>query len=487
MLQSLNQYLLCPFCNHTFSSVGAGHPDGYGILQCECSEFPIISGIAIIQKENLGAESLTAKYLCNKIRAGEYQDALISMLSPNLNNLQVIPAWMRKLSFFKYLKIVNKVFRNAKIKRWRNVAATFFNRSEDDITVDQVINFYFESGGTALKNTCDYFKYRFGQPRHLVSLSLSTMISSKGKPILDLACGMGHITRGLVNTHPNQVVIGIDKSFFYLYLAKRWIAPKAEYVYCNADLRLPFADDYFSAVLCSNSFHFFHNKSDCINELQRIISYTGIIIFTAVRHELYKYPNQRTLSISEYDSLLKDIPHRLVSDSCILERYLEKKGPSLKNQADLKTLEKEPFISIIASHKDDVLVDHDTFQIWPHSEGRLSINPLFARTEYNISATTLVRYAPSEFYKCENDKMDEYIPGQIIVSNELLEQLPSFSESSEIEDLVSKCVLLDIPEQYVNIQMQKTFRDYDKDVCPTNIAVYKNNSYTVKILDKHSQ
>ena len=324
-----------------------------------------------------------------------------------------------------------------------------------------MIDFYFENGGTALKNARDYYKYRFGQPRHLVSLSLSMMISSKEKPILDLACGMGHITRGIVNTHPDHVVIGIDKSFFNLYLAKRWIAPKAEYVYCNADRRLPFADDYFSAVLCSNSFHFFHNKSGCTCELERIISDTGIIILTAVRHDLYKYPNQCTLSIFEYDSLFKGIPHRLISDSSILKRYLEKKGPSLKKQANLKTLEKEPFISMIASHNEDVLVDYDTFQRWPHSEGRLSINPLFTRTESNSSTTTLVRQVPSEFYKCENDKMDEYIPGKLIVSNKLLEQLPSISESSEssesseIEDLIRNCVLLDIPERYVNILMQK--------------------------------
>jgi ubiquinone/menaquinone biosynthesis C-methylase UbiE len=449
MSHSHVKHLNCPYCSQTFSCEDDGHLEGYGILHCGCSEFPIISDIPVLQKDLIGPYGLSAKRLCKKIRAGQYQDVLTSMLAPNLKNLQISFALIRKIPILKDMNCVKRIFQKASLKSWHDEAASFFINHKDNLTVSKVIDFYFERDTSVTEDARDYFLYRFGQPRHLVSLSLNMLISDKEKPILDLACGMGHITRGLMNTHPDQDVIGLDNNFFNLYLAKHFIAPKADYLFCGADLSLPFANDCFAGVLCSNSFHFFHYKSQCSRELKRIISDNGLIIITAVRHDLIKYQGQRTLLISGYQSLFEDIPHRLASDSSILDRYLQKKGPLLKQQMELETLEKEPFISIIASHNKDVYVDHGTFKSWPHGTGQLSINPLFDCNESNGSKTILVRRFLSEFYKRENVESDNYLPEKITVSSQLLEQLPLIPENTEIEDLISKCVLLDVPDRYM--------------------------------------
>ena len=142
---------------------------------------------------------------------------------------------------------------------------------------------------------------------------------------------MRHITRGIKNTHPGQDLIGIDNEFHKLYIAKHWIAQNADYALCEADLSLPFEENYFAGMICSNSFHFFNNKSLCSRELKRITSDSGQIIITAIRHDLHKYQNQKTLSIKCYQSLFKDFPLRIVPDSMILSRYLRKTGPALKH------------------------------------------------------------------------------------------------------------------------------------------------------------
>jgi ubiquinone/menaquinone biosynthesis C-methylase UbiE len=106
----------------------------------------------------------------------------------------------------------------------------------------------------ARRDPYSYYAFCFGQPRHLTALSLASLIDTPDKPVLDLACGYGHITRHLLPRAQDQPVIGVDHNFFSLYVAKGWMAPKAAYVCAGAEGPLPFPDDTFSTAFCSNAF-----------------------------------------------------------------------------------------------------------------------------------------------------------------------------------------------------------------------------------------
>ena len=87
------------------------------------------------------------------------------------------------------------------------------------MTACDLFDLYFRKSGLKMMHAYDYFVFRFGQPRHLVSLSLASLIRQPNKPILDLACGFGHLTRSLVQQAEGQQVIGVDRNFFGLYVA----------------------------------------------------------------------------------------------------------------------------------------------------------------------------------------------------------------------------------------------------------------------------
>jgi len=129
-------------------------------------------------------------------------------------------------------------------------------------------------------------------------------IAPSNKPLLDLGCGFGHITRGLTQRHD---VVGVDNNFYLLFVAKYWIAPDAEYVCCEADADLPFVNDVFCSALCVNSFHFFEEKEHCIKEVKRLIDEKGSIILAALHHAKTETKTSNTaLSVAEYVNLFSN-------------------------------------------------------------------------------------------------------------------------------------------------------------------------------------
>jgi SAM-dependent methyltransferase len=98
---------------------------------------------------------------------------------------------------------------------------------------------------------------RFAQPRYLAALSFASLIQPPNKPILDLACVYGHITRSLVRRTQGQLVFGLANAFLGLCIAKHWRTPEGEFVCCTAEGSLPFPDSAFSVTFCSDAIHYF--------------------------------------------------------------------------------------------------------------------------------------------------------------------------------------------------------------------------------------
>jgi ubiquinone/menaquinone biosynthesis C-methylase UbiE len=87
------------------------------------------------------------------------------------------------------------------------------------------------------------------------------------------------------------LVVGVDRRVSALYTAKKWIAPGAEFVCGDADADLPFREEAFSAVLCSDAFHYFADKGRSAREIKRVIHRDGLIMLAAMRNELVPVPN----------------------------------------------------------------------------------------------------------------------------------------------------------------------------------------------------
>jgi ubiquinone/menaquinone biosynthesis C-methylase UbiE len=407
---------------------------GYGVLSCYCSRFPIVAGIPVLKKYSRTTEKVIAL-----IEARKYQEALFGLVpiaerytTPLLSSRRL--RWLHRITYKRWAR-----------KSIDEVHALLTNKGGQTTACD-----LFDYVWHGKRENYNYNAFRFGQPRHLVALSFASLIQRPRKPVLDLACGCGQVTSSLVRRAGRQLVIGVDSFFFGLYIAKNWVAPEAEYVCCDAEMALPFWDRTFAIAFCSDAFHYIVNKSNCMRELKRLTEDKGLLIVTWVHNALQRRPHDGIpLPPEGYQALVADMPHRIVADDDILNRYLEKKGPALAGLTMLQDVAERPLISVVASRDEEVFRDYGVFEKWPHADGFLTLNPLYRQNGPATDGRThLRRVFPSDFFKSDHAESERYLPETVNVPIEILSSLTESSRPSELEELLSQCVVLSIPERY---------------------------------------
>ncbi len=91
--------------------------------------------------------------------------------------------------------------------------------------------------GLGLGRVGDYFLHRDHDPSGLAVLALTAAHPPAGRPVLDLACGAGHLLRRLAQ-HGEGDLTGVDVVFSKLWLARRFVVPAHVALVC-ADLAHP--------------------------------------------------------------------------------------------------------------------------------------------------------------------------------------------------------------------------------------------------------
>jgi ubiquinone/menaquinone biosynthesis C-methylase UbiE len=448
---SLLRSLHCPFCGGDFDG-GELDQAGFGILACYCGQYPVLAGIPIIKKGNIGIAGESVEAVSSLIKAGRCREALLAMVMPPAPESPTLaPPWIQSLPSLRGLRRLKSFAHQRGAHRWRNQAAALLTEPNDQVTACDFLDLYYHRSGFKSNDAYDYFALRFGQPRHLVALSFATLIEKSTKPVLDIACGYGHITRSLAARLDRQPVVGVDQTFTGLYFAKTFVAPEAEYVCCAADGPLPFADGFFSAAFCSDAFHYFIHKLSSLKELRRLISDDGMIILVWVHNLHVRRPHDGApLPPEGYEALVADMPHRLIADSAVLARYLQRQGPPLASSKEPGQLSREPLLSIVASHRQDVFKDHGEFQDWPHGHGRLDLNPLYRidKTSDSSGDVQLRRKYPSDFYLNDHAQSSEYLPETVKVHSRVLTDLAEGHRTPDVERLVDQFVAMGMPERY---------------------------------------
>jgi len=333
---------------------------------------------------------------------------------------------------------------------WRRQMHSLLFENREETTAYDMYEAYFGDSSESSRNTCDYFFYRFAQPRYLSTLATTAMIDPDLGPILDLGCGSGHITRHLQFVAPQQPIVGVDNNFFMLFMAKNWVAPGALYVFCDIESPLPFEDRVFGSVLCSNTFHFLADMASCKRELRRVTKEEGLFILTSVRNSLRPHvtPNN-ACSPRQYAGLWGDLNVALLPDDVILSHYLRGNSPNFSASASWEDLEAAPLISLVATAGKGVLREAAPLTPWPHARGSLKINPLYTVTSGPNGSALLQRSFPSEFFADENFDATNYLPETVTVSATALRDISTGKLSEETSGLVDRCVFVSMPPGYV--------------------------------------
>jgi SAM-dependent methyltransferase len=442
--------MCCPFCGGSLGPASTDAVD-FNILVCGCSRHPVVAGIPILKREAIGTAGTTVDDVCQLIEAGRHREALLSVIMPpSPSSPALAPAWVRSLPSIKGLRRLQRLIHTRAVERWQTETEQFLTGSWSDHAACEVLDLYYRRSGFAWNGAYEYFALRFGQPRHLVGLSLMTLIERPSGPILDLACGFGHLTHSLLARAAGQPVIGVDQTFIGLYVAKKFIAPAGNYICCTADGPLPFRGRSFSNIFCSDAFHYFLYKSASAREFKRILNDDGIITMVWMHNKSWPRPNDGLpLSPEGYSDLVSDMPYRMVADSQVLQRYLRKQGPPLACSTDRQGLADAPLLSLVASRRKDIFRDYGTFDDWPHALGRLRLNPLYRVEERGGDSVTLRRAFPSDAYLDEHAEAREYLPETVEIRSHTLEDLAEGRRTADVERLLARCVAVGMPDRYL--------------------------------------
>jgi SAM-dependent methyltransferase/uncharacterized protein YbaR (Trm112 family) len=434
-LDSLVPRLRCPACGAPLALDRVPQPDpeagDCGVLRCPCAaDYPVLDGVPVLRTGALDRRSIAddralapgpdVADVVSAVVDGRALDALVDLLAAPL-----CPWPLHKIGALRRLSLREPLRSAGLALRRRRVRAML--RQRDRLTAeDWLATFYWHA--PEVYDPFNYFFFRFGTPRHLATLGLASVLPDSVSPVLDLACGYGHLAHAL--TAEGRAVAGLDQNLHQAWLARHYVAPAAAFVCADASRPLPFADGAFASAVCSDAFHYVRDKGGAVAELDRV-SDGGPLLFPTVGNALVSEPDGHELAPDAYETLFDGWHVRITSDDTLFERYRDGLGPDLSDSAAEAGPSK--WLSIAATRGDPeaLLRDHGPLDGWPHAAGRLALNPL-----YEPDGDRHVLQLPSPWYEAEHGRLCDYMP-------------PVVGDGEEpTPGLVAQAVFVGLPERY---------------------------------------
>lgn len=460
----LVEILRCPYCGDKFKYKFYGADrfnNGYGLFVSGCGEFPVIADIPILKLGRIGNHGETVVELINKIKGGEYEQTLMSMIVPKPMPQNHTPDFLKSFKDKKFLNVPNKIINRIRTSRWKkdaiDRAINRFTEISYSPSVEEMLRYYFMENGNDRKSTFEYFFYRYGKPLHVTAIGILPIIHNISKPIVEIGCGFGHLTREISKRINNSLVVGVDKAFYALYVAKKMMATEAEFICFDVNYSIPFEDGTFYAAIVIDGIHYIDQKFNTLCEMKRIISDDGVIMLISSRNVnvRYKYGGF-PLTPEGYKTLIGNMPHRIMADRDVVISYLEDKGADLKNQKSLKELKDEPLLSIVASNDETKFKSYDLFGRYSYVNKKLSLNPMYRPIETdNKNQVLLQRTIPLKYNEYDSFDGSIYLPEKVYVDKEYFHKVNNEDSYRVKSKLIDRFVYLDLPDKYCKKQYYK--------------------------------
>jgi len=122
-------------------------------------------------------------------------------------------------------------------------------------------------------NRFNYFQFLQKRSIHLLDLH-------EGQRLLDIGCGTGWAVRYAASLVKNEGgFYGIDISSRMIEKAQESCRSCESIYFYKADAEaLPFENDFFDFIICTNSFHHYFTPSKVLNEVYRVLKTGGRIL-----------------------------------------------------------------------------------------------------------------------------------------------------------------------------------------------------------------
>ena len=459
--------LRCPDCRAAFSFTAVeneGKPGSnghsvdplselrYGLLECRCFRYPVVDGVPILLKGDVGLLDLGGNFeskgpaveeIAALVEQKNGSEALLRCLSytPRFRFLDRLPGWR-----LWHSDTVLALGRKGVERRLRAI----LNGDRQKLSAEDWFEFFFGGPTASDPNHLPYYRNRVVLPRTLAAFSLLRLLPAADKPILDLACGYGPFAHYLTKRRNSTPVIGMDFNFYLVWGQKHWIAPDAGFVCADGNKRLPFADDSFAGVFCSDAFMYLKDKRGVLAEFDRCAPGKPVIL-SRVGNKTAS-PRERlgdSHSAEGYMELLASAQPRVLSDYALVRHYLARRNPFASPPTDPRDLRWDKWLHFVLNGEPLKHLEVDPALEWPHQVGKLTFSPIFERKVIASGKYRLDFNFPTVWFAYQNGEMYGYHGDQIECSQDVLERARAGRVDPEVQNLLERFVIIGLPERYL--------------------------------------
>jgi SAM-dependent methyltransferase len=256
----------------------------------------------------------------------------------------------------------------------------------------------------------DYFAHRWSDPTYLSGLALLQQHWPADRPVVEIACGIGHFLRELSQRGLTDLV-GVDVVWAKLWLAQRFVCPEARYVCADVTALPDLGVGAPAYVLCHDALYFVRDKAAAASALRQLAGDGGTVV---VGHAHVTDPHGLPLPALDWSLLLQT--GLAYDDDELTRALLDERAP---RPADVADLEQSEAVALVAG---------DPLSPAPVDLGE-PVGPLRLNPLYDAGRLTW----PNERYAREYGPRSGYLP-------ETADPLPP--------DAARRRVLVDLPERW---------------------------------------
>ncbi|WP_435017227.1 class I SAM-dependent methyltransferase [Tundrisphaera sp. TA3] len=278
----------------------------------------------------------------------------------------------------------------------------------------------------------DYFAYRWSAPTYLSGLALLGRHAPPGRPVVEVACGIGHYLRDLRLRGID--CLGLDVVFAKIWLARRFVVPGDVGLVCaDAVAGWPLGRASSSpTVFCHDAFYFLDDKPGVVASFRRTAGDAGRILIGHAHNRDFDHRGVAgdPWTPEAYAGLL---PGCRMYDDAELARWAWAETPApARDAGSLAGVE-----AVALAWPDDGLDTGRTLLDPAPGSRPLRVNPLLVD-----QGGQMVPRWPSPRFEAEYAEASGYLIGEPTPPDH------SRPERDEVARLARRRILLDLPERW---------------------------------------
>lgn len=458
--------LHCPYCGFSLrleARLPAVGPElRYGILRCACFRFLIVDGILDLRQGPLIGPADVRRFE-KYLQAKDEKGALAYALAANYRAPSPRVSSQRFLDYLErgHIPFTRALASHQRGRRFRQL----FRKKQ--ISFQQTLELLYP------KRHAAYFFQRYANPSFLAAHALLPLLRelfrnttvpgpspvvgaqlTKDHPrVLDLGCGLGHSTFRMCQMFPNLSVVATDLNFINLFVAKKFIAPRAQYLCIDAESPLPFGDSFFDSVYCLDTFHYIRSKAALVRELSRAVRPGGLWLFAHLHNALADNVSPGfPLQPEDYLTLFERVRPRMLPEATVLDQLFRDQSLDLETTPSKKDLHEANAFCLVGDGGRDIWRRHERLaDTLFENSASLMLNPIY-QVRHRNQGLLLEMSWPNASLEKECGQSASYLPSRFVIEASVWNRIATSSSPSktdpEIWSLVKSFSFVDLPTRY---------------------------------------